>query len=134
MKTLFADTFYFIALLSPRDLNHQLVNKFTDRNSFCLLTTDWVLTELGNALSGTQIERLKFSEVMQDLLNDTDVTIVPSNRSWFLQGLKLHSSRPDKRWSLTDCISFLVMQEHGINEALTGDHHFEQAGFTAIFK
>jgi len=49
------------------------------------------------------------------------------------RGLKLYTERPDKDWSLTDCISFVVMEEHGIIEALTGDHHFEQAGFKPVF-
>jgi predicted nucleic acid-binding protein len=46
----------------------------------------------------------------------------------------LYDARPDKKWTLTDCISFVVMQERGITEALTGDQHFEQAGFTALLK
>jgi predicted nucleic acid-binding protein len=46
----------------------------------------------------------------------------------------LYHLRPDKQWSLTDCISFLVMSEEGITEALTADHHFEQAGFVALLK
>jgi predicted nucleic acid-binding protein len=50
----------------------------------------------------------------------------------FDAGLELYSRRPDKEWSLTDCISFVVMEEHGLTEALTTDHHFEQAGFTAL--
>jgi predicted nucleic acid-binding protein len=50
------------------------------------------------------------------------------------RGIQLYDSRPDKQWSLTDCISFVVMQDRGIVEALTGDHHFEQAGFTALLK
>jgi len=47
---------------------------------------------------------------------------------------RMYQRRPDKNWSLTDCISFVVMQDHGITEALTGDHHFEQAGFVALLK
>ena len=47
------------------------------------------------------------------------------------RGLALYRARPDKAWSLIDCISFMVMTERGITEALTGDHHFEQAGFRA---
>lgn len=50
------------------------------------------------------------------------------------QGIELYSQRPDKNWSLTDCISFQVMKSFGITEALTGDHHFEQAGFVALLK
>ena len=47
------------------------------------------------------------------------------------EGLGLYESRPDKEWSLTDCISFVVMKKEGIVEALTEDRHFEQAGFVA---
>lgn len=50
------------------------------------------------------------------------------------RSIKLYASRPDKQWSLTDCISFEVMRREGITEALTGDHHFEQAGFVALLK
>ena len=52
----------------------------------------------------------------------------------FDKGVGLYAARPDKDWSLTDCISFVVMQEHGITDALTGDHHFEQAGFKALLR
>jgi hypothetical protein len=56
-------------------------------------------------------------------------------KTWFAgRGIQLYNSRLDKDWSLTDCISFVVMRERGITEALTGDHHFEQAGFTTLFK
>jgi predicted nucleic acid-binding protein len=51
-----------------------------------------------------------------------------------LKAIELYSQRPDKEWSLTDCVSFITMQEHGLAEALTGDHHFEQAGFVALLK
>ena len=59
---------------------------------------------------------------------------MPASHSLFQEGVQLYNARPDKDWSLTDCISFVVMQEHGLTDALTGDHHFEQAGFTALLK
>jgi predicted nucleic acid-binding protein len=52
----------------------------------------------------------------------------------FDRGVELYDARPDKHWSLTDCISFVAMQDHGISEALTGDRHFEQAGFVALMR
>jgi hypothetical protein len=61
------------------------------------------------------------------------VIIAPED-NWFTAGIELYTSRPDKDWSLTDCISFVVMQDRGITDALTGDHHFEQAGFRALLK
>jgi hypothetical protein len=68
------------------------------------------------------------------LRGDSFVTIVPVDQTKYEAGLALYRNRPDKDWSLTDCISFAIMQEHGITEALTGDHHFEQAGFIALLK
>jgi predicted nucleic acid-binding protein len=62
------------------------------------------------------------------------LTLVASSAEVFERGCELHACRPDKGWSLTDCISFVVMEERGIHEALTGDHHYEQAGFTALLK
>jgi predicted nucleic acid-binding protein len=65
---------------------------------------------------------------------DPACTIVPPTQSLFEQGVDLYARRPDNGWSLTDCISFVVMQQHGVTQALTGDHHFEQAGFEALLK
>jgi uncharacterized protein len=69
---------------------------------------------------------------IRSLLSGNDVAIVSDSQPWFDAGLKLYGERPDKSWSLTDCISFCVMQARGIREALTGDHHFEQAGFVPL--
>ena len=60
--------------------------------------------------------------------------IVPPSDLLFQRGLDLYAARGDKEWSLTDCISFVVMGDHGIADALTGDHHFEQAGFTPLLR
>jgi len=65
---------------------------------------------------------------------DQSLTIVEANHELFEHGLDLFGNRPDKSWSLTDCISFVVMQAHGLTEALTADHHFEQAGFVRLLK
>jgi predicted nucleic acid-binding protein len=60
--------------------------------------------------------------------------IIPLDSRLLDRGLERMASRPDKDWSLTDCISFVVMENQDITEALTADRHFEQAGFTALFK
>ena len=60
--------------------------------------------------------------------------IVPASESLLQRGLDLYASRPDKEWSLTDCISFLIMGDENIKESLTGDHHFEQTSFVPLFK
>ena len=66
--------------------------------------------------------------------DDPDFIVLEADQHLFERGLQLYENRPDKEWSLTDCISFVAMEEMGIAEALTGDHHFEQAGFTALLK
>ncbi len=78
--------------------------------------------------------RQAFRRVLADIEANPADMIVPANAETFEKGVELYHERPDKQWSLTDCISFVVVTEEGIAEALTGDHHFEQAGFTALLK
>jgi predicted nucleic acid-binding protein len=133
MKTVFADTFYFIAQLSPGVEAHQKANAFTAAYAGRFVTSDWVLVELADALARppNRARLVRFVEILS-LMHD--MTIVPADRANFQQGLDRYRQRLDKDWSLTDCISFAVMEREGITEALTGDHHFEQAGFVALLK
>ena len=64
---------------------------------------------------------------------DAELTIIPDSDALYRRGLELYGQRGDKHWSLTDCISFVVMEQEGLREALTGDRHFAQAGFVALF-
>jgi predicted nucleic acid-binding protein len=133
MKPRFADSSYFIALLSPRDsLHKQAVRLFEDVGA-PLLTTDWVLCEVAASFSQT-VNRHLFGSLVESLKNSDDAIIEVAVHDQFERGCDLYLSRPDKEWSLTDCISFLVMSDHGISEALTADRHFEQAGFTPLMK
>jgi len=132
MNRFFADTFYFLALLNKRDQAHSqavIHSGIVDQ----LVTTEWVLTELADGLASSH-QRAMFLKTRQELLDDDDVSIVPLSMDLHEEGIRLFAARPDKEWSLTDCISFVVMQREGIIEALTGDHHFEQAGFIALLK
>jgi hypothetical protein len=75
---------------------------------------------------------MQFVRLVETLRADPACTIVPPSPELFNAGLSLYAERSDKGWTLTDCISFVVMQQYGITEALTGDRHFEQAGFTPL--
>jgi uncharacterized protein len=99
-----------------------------------MVTTGWILTELADGLARSAQGRLRFLATYADLEADADAVIVPCDHSLMKEGIQLYAQRPDKEWSLTDCISFVVMQKEGITGALTGDRHFEQAGFVALLK
>lgn len=75
-----------------------------------------------------------FLGLLEMLEKDTELTLVPASADLWRGGIALFAARSDKDWSLTDCISFVVMQERSIIDALTADHHFEQAGFVALLK
>lgn len=133
MTTVFVDTFYFVALSNPRDAAHDRAVAWTKSFAGRFLTTSWVLTEFANHMCDPQ-NRQEFIEILHDLRVSDMVEIVPSNDALWDDGLILFANRPDKEWSLTDCISFVVMEREGLTDALTGDRHFEQAGFVALLK
>jgi hypothetical protein len=128
----FADTFYFLALLNPHDSAHSSALAHSVGPGG-IVTTEWVLTELADAMAWRS-RRQAFLALHAVLRSDPDVQIVPASASLFARGMELFAARTDKDWSLTDCISFVVMQEHHLAHALTGDHHFEQAGFVAMLQ
>jgi predicted nucleic acid-binding protein len=134
MSLLFADSFYFFALLNPNDAAHGKASAFTASYTGKVLTTCWVLTELADGCARPSHRRKLCSEFLSDLRANPNVRVEPCSESLLHDGIALYSQRPDKEWSLTDCISFSVMEREGITEALTGDHHFEQAGFVALLK
>jgi predicted nucleic acid-binding protein len=129
----FADTFFFLAFLSPSDEWHEDAVALMDQFAGQLVTTEWVLVELADAMADPR-DRTAGSNFIDALRSDPDVRIVQSGTSLFEHGLKLYKARSDKRWSLTDCISFVVMEQEGLREAVSGDHHFEQAGFVTLMK
>lgn len=133
MSRVFADSFYFFAVLNPKDEAHGKAMDFARQRDEPIVTTAWVLTELADGLAATA-HRAAFSRLVTRLQADPENEILPPTEELMARGIALYDARPDKQWSLTDCISFVVMTEKHITDALTGDHHFEQAGFTALLK
>lgn len=133
MKPVFGDTSYFLALVNARDHWHAQALALSRQPPGPLLTTEWVLMELGDALANPPA-RDKFSRLVATLQAQPDVVIVRSNHETFARALALFAQRADKAWSLTDCTSFVVMREHGLESALTADQHFEQAGFRRLMQ
>lgn len=133
MTHLFADTFYFLALINVNDRAHQKAKAYSENQDSPLITSAWVLTELADGLCRSS-RRGTFRRMLNILRNDPENIIVEPSQSLFDAGIELYNARPDKDWSLTDCISFVVMRQNDLVDALTGDHHFEQAGFNALLK
>jgi predicted nucleic acid-binding protein len=131
--TVFADTFYFLALLDSREERHPQAAKFSRDPQVHILTTEWVLAEFGDAYCHPN-DRADFVALYRSLFNHPRVKIIPADTRLFQRGVDFFEERQDKEWSLTDCLSFVVMRDERIAQALTGDKHFEQAGFTALLK
>lgn len=127
------DSGYFIALLTPRDQLHQRASDWSRTLSERLLTTEYVLCEAVNWFSAP-VDRAKIHDAIDNITTDPNWQIVVASSQLFASGLAYHRQYADKEWSLTDCISFIVMRQHGIRQALTHDHHFEQAGFEALLR
>jgi predicted nucleic acid-binding protein len=133
MKRVFADSYYFFALLNASERQHQNAVAFSDSFDGEIVLTSWIVTELGDGLC-RGAGRRAFVDLCQNLRANDRVIIVPASDALLTAGIELYSQRQDKEWSLTDCISFIVMQRDGITEALTADHHFEQAGFVRLLQ
>lgn len=131
MNSVFADTSFYVALASPTDQLHSKADALAGRLNATILTTEFIIVELGNFLRKSR-QRILFLDIERDMRTDVDCLIVPVSSELLDRGIDLFAQRPDKEWSLTDWISFVVMQDHGVTAALTADKHFEQAGFVPL--
>lgn len=134
MAPFFADTSFWIALSSRRDGYHGRAlawSRYLVRTQAALVTTEVVLWEWMNALSdpGT---RGTAAEGYRRCHGDPLLEVVPPHGHLLDAAVRTYEARPDKDWSLTDCLSFVVMQQRQLLHALTTDHHFLQAGFQAV--
>ncbi len=133
MTDSFADTSFFVAFLSVRDIDHETAVDLMENFEGRIVTTDWVLVELGNFLAKSSIRNL-FAAFVRDLPTDPRFEIIAADGDQFESGCALYDARPDKEWSLTDCISMVVLEHRSIRDVFTADHHFEQAGYKILLK
>ncbi len=131
MTLIFIDTAYIIARVNKRDQYHAeaeaLAYRYTGRQ---FIVTDGVLLETGNALA--RHYRAAAIRLIDQFLVSPKVEVVYTTPNLFVAAFALYKQMDDKQWSLVDCVSFVVMRERGLTEALTPDHHFTQAGFQAL--
>jgi uncharacterized protein len=131
---IFLDTTFLVAVVDKGDSLHDVAAKWAAKLAQgSKLTTEYVLVECVNMLR-TAPERPLAAALIELVEEIPGLQIEWASRSLFDDGMQLFRRRPDKEWSLTDCISFAVMQRHGVTQALTFDHHFEQAGFEALLR
>jgi hypothetical protein len=134
MAEVFVDTVAWLALLNASDTlyapAHQVMEELRAQQAW-LTTTEFVLLEVADALCSPPVrgQTIRFIEGLRRL---PVLDIIPASDGLLAMGWKLYCQRNDKSWSLTDCISFAVMQEKHLTQALTSDHHFTQAGFTKL--
>jgi len=133
MKEVFADTLYWVALVRPADPWRDAAVNATERlGAIRIVTTEEVLTEALNALGSPRHVRQQAIRMVRRLLDDSGIAVLPQSQTTFLAGVGLFEKRPDKEYSLTDCISMESMRSLGLTEILTNDHHFTQEDFTVL--
>jgi hypothetical protein len=127
------DTLFVVALINQHDQYHRRAVELSETfEGSQLIVTDAILLEIGNSLANGY--RAEAARAIEQFLDSDEVDIIRLNPDLFSRALELYKSRTDKFWGLVDCISFVVMKERGIGEALTFDRHFVQAGFRALMR
>ncbi len=127
----FLDTFWVQAVLNRGDTHHAAAIGWLERVERAQVwTTEAVLTEIGNALSA--IARPQAADFIARCYAAPSIHVVSITPALFARALALYTARSDKQWGLTDCLSFIVMDDQNLRDALTGDRHFTQAGFNVL--
>jgi hypothetical protein len=133
MNAVFADTSYFLAFLGEKDEHHERAVAWTQALRVPVVTTEYVVVEVGNSLIKGG-DRALFMDFYRALRQATTLEVIAASTELQDRGAKLFGERPDKEWSLTNCISFVVMSERGFHDALSADRDFEQAGSRALLR
>lgn len=136
MTEVFVDTAYFVARTRRSDQWRQAADAAREQlGDVAMVTTDEVLAEFLTAMSKSgQDIRQRAVLTVREALNSRAIRVVPQSHNSLLDGLDRYEARPDKAYSLQDCVSMNVMETEGITEVLTSDRNFEQEGFTILMK
>lgn len=135
IKTVFADTSYWVAIMNPRDQWHKSAKQARDLlgKGVFIITTDEVMIEFLTALSASgEYLRSTAVKIVREIYQKTNIKVLPQTRETFLKGLELYEKRLDKKYSLTDCISMNTLKQENITDILSNDNHFSQEGFNIL--
>jgi predicted nucleic acid-binding protein len=136
MRSVFADTCYWIAIANPDDQLNGIARAVSESiGQVHIYTTDTILIEILNFFSrrGGKLKQLAVVMV-KTIQNDANTTVIPHSKSLMNEAIELYSNRLDKQYSLVDCISMVCMKKHKLYDALTDDHHFTQESLNALLK
>jgi len=135
-RTWFLDTGFVIALVSPRDRHHAIAQQLSETieaSDIRLVTSQAVILEIGAALSKAAFRKAAV-QTIQAIQGDSIIDIVQVENELLRRAFGLFKDRSDKEWSLADCVSFEIMRDRRITEALSPDIHFTQAGYSALMR
>jgi hypothetical protein len=130
----FIDTAFVLALLNKNDDFHDSAKALLPRvrNAREVWIHDGILIEVANWFCNK--DRQSAIDFIRNSYNESNMKVVPLEENLFRRAIELYEDRMDKEWSLTDCISFVLMQDMGLTKALTSDQHFQQARFQALLR
>lgn len=135
MRTVFADASYWIGLFNPNDELHDAAIRSSQALGRArIVTSEMVLAEVLNGLGKFLLLRQGAAAAIDAIMSDPNTEVEPQSSLLFREALALYRQHQDKEWGLTDCASFVIMRRRGLREALTFDHHFEQAQFVALMR
>lgn len=137
MRDRFVDTSGWACLVDPAEPYHARTTALVDevwQARRRLVTTTYVLAELTGLFLRLRVPRTRQIAFLDDLRSDPSVVVVTVEPTFYDDAWQLWRSRPDKDWTLVDCASFAVMRGRGLTDAVTTDHHFEQAGFVRLLR
>jgi uncharacterized protein len=130
VNPVFADTFFYLALLEEREPAHHRSVAAAAINR-PVVTIEFIVIEIADGCARAE-DHADFLALLEGMRSSSRLEIVPLSSKLMQDGIEFYARHSDKNWSLTDCISFVVMRNKGIQEALTADHNFEQAGFRIL--
>jgi len=133
LERIFVDTSFILAIVSEKDELHQKAKDLVEIYGMMpWLTTDLVLYEVANSLARNA--KPQAQKIINYFLEADGIEIVYASPALFRKGFALYCKYADKTWGLIDCVSFIVMRENNMTDALTNDKHFQQAGFNALMR
>lgn len=128
------DTSGLLCYLSRQELHHQKAVEFLDLPNRLFLTHSYVLAELVALALVRGFPRSTVLAFSLELIDNPEIEMVWVDEKIHRQAMQLLGNRLDKTYSLCDAVSFVLMQQRKVTEALTTDRHFEQEGFIRLLQ